>query len=52
MDLVEFPNLSIEGYKFLMTTLDDHSSFGLAWFLKRKSDAFTSFKAFVAWAET
>lgn len=52
MDLVEYPVLSIDGYKYTMTTLDDASSFGLMWFLKRKSDALTAFKQFVAWAET
>ena len=52
MDLVEFPSLSIESYKFTLTILDDHSSMGLSFFLKRKSDAFASFKAYVAWAET
>ena len=51
MDLVEYPSLSIDGFKFSLTTMDDYSSFGLMWYLKRKSDAFTSFKLFVAWAE-
>ena len=48
MDLVEFPSLSIESYKFTLTILDDYSSMGLSFFLKRKSDAFASFKAYVA----
>ena len=48
MDLVEFPSLSIESYKFTLTVLDDYSSMGLSFFLKRKSDAFASFKAYVA----
>lgn len=52
MDLVEYLSLSIDGFKFAMTTLDDFSSFGLVWYLKRKSDAFDAFKRFVAWAET
>ena len=52
MDLVEFPSLSIESYKFTLTILDDYSSMGLSFFLKRKSDAFASFTAYVAWAET
>ena len=52
MDLVKYPSLSLDGYKFAMTTLDDFSSFGLVWYLKRKSDAFDAFKRFVAWAET
>ena len=48
MDLVEFPSLSIKSYKFTLTILDDYSSMGLSFFLKQKSDAFTSFKAYVA----
>ena len=51
MDLVEFLSLSIESYKFTLTILDDYLSMGLSFFLKRKSDAFASFKAYVAWAE-
>ena len=38
-------------YKFTLTILDDYSSMGLSFFLKWKFDAFTSFKAYVAWAE-
>ena len=52
MDLVEFPSLSIEGYKFTLTILDDYSYMGLSFFLKWKSDSFASFKVYVAWAET
>ena len=52
MDLVEFSNLSIESYKFTLTILDDYSSMSLSFFLKQKSDAFASFKAYMAWAET
>ena len=52
MDLVEFLSLSIESYKFTLTILDDYSSMGLFFFLKRKSDTFASFKAYVTWAET
>lgn len=37
MDLVEYPTLSIDGYKYTLTILDDHTSLGLTWFLKRKS---------------
>ena len=48
MDLVEFSSLSIESYKFTLTILDDHLSIGLSFFLKRKSDVFASFKAYVA----
>ena len=52
MDLVEMPTLSIDGFKFSLTTIDDRSAFGLTWFLKRKSDALQAFKHYVAWAET
>ena len=52
MDLVEFPSLSIESYKFTLTILDDYSSMDLSFFLKRKSNAFASFKVYVAWAKT
>ena len=52
MDLVEFPSLSIEIYKFTLTILDDYSFIGLSFFLKWKSDVFASFKAYVAWAKT
>ena len=51
MDLVEYPVNSLDGYRYTLTTLDDHSSFGLMWFLKHKSDALAAFKQFVAWAE-
>lgn len=51
MDLVEYPSLSIDSFRYLLTTLDDHSSFGLMWFLKQKSDAFVAFKMYIAWAE-
>ena len=48
MDLVEFLSLSIESYKFTLTILDDYLSMSLSFFLKQKSDAFASFKAYVA----
>jgi transposase InsO family protein len=51
MDLVEYPVQSIDGYRYTLTTLDDHSSFGLTWFLKHKSDTLAAFKQFVSWAE-
>jgi transposase InsO family protein len=51
MDLVEYPVQSIDGYHYTLTTLDDHSSFGLTWFLKHKSDTLAAFKQFVSWAE-
>ena len=51
MDLVEYPSNSIDGFRCSLTTLDDYSSLGLMWYLKHKSDAFTSFKLYVAWAK-
>ena len=51
MDLVEYPINSIDNYKYTLTTLDDHSSYGMTWFLKHKSDALACFKSYVAWAE-
>ena len=48
IDLVEFLSLSIEGYKFTLTILDDYSFMGLFFFLKQKSDALASFKAYMA----
>jgi transposase InsO family protein len=51
MDLVEYPVQSIDGYHYTLTTLDDHFSFGLTWFLKHKSDTLAAFKQFVSWAE-
>ena len=51
IDLVEFPSLSIEGYKFTLTILDDYSSIGLSFPLKWKSGMFASFEAYVAWTE-
>ena len=52
MDLIEYPIRSLDNYKFTLTTLDDHSSLGLAWALKSKDKALNAFKQFVAWAET
>ena len=52
MNLVKFSSLSIEGYKFTLTILDDYSFMDLSFFLKWKSDAFANFKVYVVWAET
>jgi hypothetical protein len=51
MDLVEYPVQSIDGYCYTLTTLNDHFSFDLTWFLKYKSDILAAFKQFVSWAE-
>ena len=43
-DLDEMPVLSIGGYKYTTTYLDNYSSFGVMFYLKKKSDEFTAFK--------
>ena len=50
-DLDEMPVLSIGGYKYTATNLDDYSSFGVMFYLKKKSDEFTALKQYKAWAE-
>ena len=50
-DLDEMPVLSIGGYKYTATYLDDHSSFGVMFYLKHKNEEFTAFKAYKTWAE-
>ena len=50
-DLDEMPVLSIGGYKYTTTYLDDHSSFGVIFYLKHKNEEFTAFRAYKAWAE-
>lgn len=51
MDLVDKPSLSIDGFRYEHTLLDDYSSFGIMFYLKHKSNAFCCFKAYKAWAE-
>ena len=50
-NLDEMPVLSIGGYKYTATHLDDHSSYGVMFYLKNKSEEFTAFKTYKAWAE-
>ena len=50
-NLDKMPNLSLGGYKYTATYLDNHSSFGVMFSLKKKSDEFTAFKQYKAWAE-
>ena len=50
-DLDEMSDLSIGGYKYTTTYLDDYSSFGVIFYLKKKSDEFATFKHYKAWAE-
>ena len=45
------PVLSIGGYKYTATYLDDHSSFRVMFYLKNKSEEFNAFKTYKAWAE-
>ena len=47
----EMPVLSIGGYKYTTTYLDDHSSFGVMFYLKHKNKEFNAFKTYKAWAE-
>ena len=50
-DLDEMPALSIGRYKYTATYLDDHSSFGVIIYLKKKSKEFAAFKQYKAWAK-
>ena len=50
-DLDEFPVHSIGGYKWTVTYLDDHSSYGVMFYLKSKDEEFTTFKSYKTWAE-
>ena len=50
-DLDEMPVLSIGRYKYTATYLDDYSSFGVMFYLKKKSDKFAAFKQYKAWAK-
>ena len=45
------PVLSIGGYKYTATFLDDYSSFGVMVYLKKKSEEFTAFKQYKVWAK-
>ena len=45
------PVLSMGGYKYTATYLDDYSSFGVMFYLKKKSDESTAFKQYKAWAK-
>ena len=50
-DLDEMSSASINGYIYTATYLDDHSRYGMMFFLKNKSEQFRAFKAYKAWAE-
>ena len=50
-NLDEMPVLSIGGYKYTTTYLDNYSSFGVMFYLKHKNEEFSAFKTHKAWAE-
>ena len=50
-DLDKMSDISIGRYKYTTTYLDDYSSFGVIFYLKKKSDEFAAFKQYKAWAE-
>ena len=50
-DLDEFPVHSISGFKWTATYLDDHSSYGVMFYLKSKDEEFTAFKDYQAWVK-
>ena len=50
-DLDEMSSASIDGYIYTATYLNDHSRYGMMFFLKNKSEQFRAFKAYKAWAE-
>ena len=51
-DLDEMPVLFIGRYKYTATYLDDHSSFGVMFYLKHKNEEFNAFKTYKAWAKS
>ena len=50
-NLDKMPVLSICGYKYTTTYLDNYSSFGVMFYLKHKNKEFTAFKTYKAWAK-
>ena len=50
-DMDKMPVLSIGRYKYTTTYLDYHSSFGVMFYLKNKSEEFAAFNAYKAWVE-
>jgi hypothetical protein len=51
MDFVELPVLSIGSFKYMLSIIDDHSSYGRDFYLKEKSDALEKFQQYITWAE-
>lgn len=50
-DLVELPILSYHKFKYVITLLDDCSSYAVSIMLWKKSEAFQAFKDYKSWAE-
>ena len=50
-DLDKMPVLSISRYKYTATYLDNHFSFGVIFYMKKKSEEFAAFKQYKAWAK-
>ena len=50
-DLDEMSAASIDIYKWTATYLDDHTHYGMMFFLKHKDEQFDAFKTYKAWAE-
>jgi len=50
-DLKQYSVFTREGYKYRVVFVDDHTSFKVVHHLKRKSDTFSAFKLFKAYAE-
>ena len=42
---------NIDGYKWTATYLDDHTQYGMMFFLKHKDEQFDAFKTYKAWVE-
>ena len=50
-DLDELPVCSIGRFKWTTTYLDNHSSYGVMFYLKSRDEEFNTFKAYQAWAK-
>ena len=50
-DLDKMSTASINGYKWTATYLNNHTRYGMIFFLKHKDEQFDAFKTYKAWAE-
>ena len=50
-DLDKMSSVSIDGYIYTTTYLDNHSQYRMMFLLKNKSEQFRAFKAYKVWAE-